>query len=119
MTRKQLTPELRAKLNVVLEQAAQNRYSVSLVYGVYNAVLEKDERPQSCASCLKRNVQELCKWLDENPQSAGAEAARLEAEKAEAARLEAENSRNTGKTAPSPDYAQPKIKGKKAEDSLL
>lgn len=42
-----------------------HRYSMSKIYGLSNKVFNKNEQPQSCASCLIRKVDELRKWLDQ------------------------------------------------------
>lgn len=40
-----------------------HRYSMSKIYGLSNKVFNRNEQPQSCASCLIRKVDELRKWL--------------------------------------------------------
>lgn len=40
-----------------------HRYSMSRIYGAYNAVFGTKEQPQSCSSCLIRKVRELKEWL--------------------------------------------------------
>ncbi|TFD94657.1 hypothetical protein E2605_14895 [Dysgonomonas capnocytophagoides] len=40
-----------------------HRYSMSKIYGLSNKVFNKNEQPQSCASCLIRKVDELRKWV--------------------------------------------------------
>lgn len=62
-----LTPELKAKLNTVLAEARVNRFSVSRVFETYNEIFGKDDKPQSCASCLRTRVEALQKWKEENP----------------------------------------------------
>lgn len=52
---------------LVAEVEKTHRYSMSRVYSTYNQVFGKNEQPQSCASCLIRKVQELKKWLAEQP----------------------------------------------------
>lgn len=42
-----------------------HRYSMSRIYGLYNEVFGKEEKPQSCASCLIRKTNELKKWFNE------------------------------------------------------
>mgnify|MGYP000861553420 CR=1 FL=1 len=49
---------------LVDEVARTHRYSMSRIYGLYNKVFDKNETPQSCASCLIRKVRELTAWLD-------------------------------------------------------
>lgn len=38
---------------------------MSKIYDVANRVFDKNETPQSCASCLIRKVRELRKWLED------------------------------------------------------
>lgn len=45
-----------------------HKYSMSKIYGLYNEVFDKDEKPQSCASCLIRKIKELEEWLKVQPQ---------------------------------------------------
>lgn len=40
-----------------------HKYSMSKIYGLYNRVFEKNENPQSCASCLIRKLKELEDWV--------------------------------------------------------
>lgn len=56
-----LTDEVRALVDEVKQT---HRYSMSRIYGLYNRVFEKNEAPQSCASCLIRKVRELTVWLE-------------------------------------------------------
>ena len=42
-----------------------HRYSMSVIYGLWNEVFGKAETPQSCASCLMRKVDDLRRWLSE------------------------------------------------------
>nr|DAL98544.1 MAG TPA: hypothetical protein [Caudoviricetes sp.] len=42
-----------------------HRYSMSKIYGLSNKVFNRNEQPQSCASCLIRKVKELKTWLDQ------------------------------------------------------
>lgn len=44
-----------------------HRYSMSRIYSLSNRVFNKQEAPQSCASCLIRKVRELKKWLESQP----------------------------------------------------
>lgn len=48
---------------LVQEVDATHRYSMSRIYSLYNEIFEKNETPQSCASCLIRKVNELKTWL--------------------------------------------------------
>lgn len=54
--------------SLVQEVERTHRYSMSRIYGAYNEVFGKNEQPQSCASCLIRKIQELKKWLGEQPK---------------------------------------------------
>lgn len=53
---------------LIKEVDTTHRYSMSRIYDLYNKVFDKNEVPQSCASCLIRKVRELNKWLDEQPK---------------------------------------------------
>lgn len=48
----------------VIEESRHHRYSVSRVYAAYNEVFSKQEKPQTCSSCLRNRVCELGKWLE-------------------------------------------------------
>lgn len=54
---------------LVAEVEKTHRYSMSRIYEAHNQVFDKDEQPQSCASCLIRKVQELKKWLSEQTKA--------------------------------------------------
>ncbi|NDV79347.1 hypothetical protein [Dysgonomonas sp. 511] len=41
-----------------------HRYSMSGIYTLYNEVFDRNETPQSCASCLIRKARELRRWLE-------------------------------------------------------
>lgn len=41
-----------------------HRYSMSRIYALSNEIFARDEKPQSCSSCLIRKVRELRNWLD-------------------------------------------------------
>ncbi|MDR1501482.1 MAG: hypothetical protein LBT43_03385 [Prevotella sp.] len=41
-----------------------HRYSMSKIYNLANRVFNKNEIPQSCASCLIRKTRELRSWLN-------------------------------------------------------
>lgn len=57
--------QLKSEVTAMIEQVDRtHRYSMSLIYGLYNRVNGTDERPQSCASCLIRKVKQLREWLD-------------------------------------------------------
>lgn len=62
--------ELQARVEtLVAEVEKTHRYSMSRIYEVHNQVFDKNEQPQSCASCLIRKVQELKKWLREQTKA--------------------------------------------------
>jgi len=48
-----------------------HRYSMSLIYGLYNKVFGTNETPQSCASCLIRKVKALRDWVEEQKEKPG------------------------------------------------
>lgn len=53
--------------NLIAEVDKTHRYSMSRIYGLWNRVYDKNEAPQSCASCLIRKVKELREWLANQP----------------------------------------------------
>lgn len=59
-----VTPALIGQVREVIADGARHHYSVSKVYGAYNAVFGKKDTPQTCSSCLRNRVRELCKWLE-------------------------------------------------------
>jgi len=57
--------ELCTEIGELIEYVERtHRYSMSRIYSAYNKVFSKDEKPQSCASCLIRKVRELKVWMD-------------------------------------------------------
>ncbi|GAB6122241.1 hypothetical protein [Dysgonomonas termitidis] len=47
-----------------------HRYSMAKIYSLANRVFNRNEAPQSCASCLIRKARELRNWLDsQEPES--------------------------------------------------
>ena len=50
--------------DLLIEVEQTHRYSMSKIYGLHNRVFEKNETPQSCASCLIRKVRELSDWYN-------------------------------------------------------
>lgn len=61
MNRTQLKKEVAA---LICEVDKTHRYSMSKIYELYNTVFDKNETPQSCASCLIRKINELKDWLE-------------------------------------------------------
>jgi len=59
-----VTAELLGKIAEVLDMASRNRYSAKAVYGAYNEVMGRNDRPETCATCLRNRVRELRKWYD-------------------------------------------------------
>lgn len=59
---KKLIKEVKDLIN---EVDRTHRYSMSKIYGLTNKVFNRNEQPQSCASCLIRKVNELKQWLDQ------------------------------------------------------
>lgn len=57
--------DLIQRVDAVLQDAAQHRYSVSRIYAAYNEALSKNDQPQTCASCLRNRVRELRVWRDD------------------------------------------------------
>lgn len=58
--------ELKAKVKFVLQQAQNNRYSVSRIYAAHNAIFELQEAPQTCSTCLTSRVKKLREWWGAN-----------------------------------------------------
>lgn len=50
---------------LVQEVHETHRYSMSRIYSLSNEIFGKNEKPQSCASCLIRKVKELETWLSD------------------------------------------------------
>lgn len=61
MSKKDLAQEVADLIN---EVERTHRYSMTRIYSLYNEVFEKNESPQSCASCLMRKIRELKDWLE-------------------------------------------------------
>lgn len=58
-------PELKSEVEILLDEVDRtHRYSMSRIYSLWNIVNEKNETPQSCASCLIRKVRDLRSWLE-------------------------------------------------------
>ena len=58
-------PELNSEVEILLDEVDRtHRYSMSRIYSLWNIVNEKNETPQSCASCLIRKVKDLRSWLE-------------------------------------------------------
>ena len=61
--------ELKSEVEQLLAEVDKtHRYSMSKIYDVTNRVFDKNETPQSCASCLIRKVRELRKWLEDQSE---------------------------------------------------
>lgn len=58
---KKLIKEVKALID---EVEKTSKYSMSKIYDLYNQVFGTNEKPQSCASCLIRKVEELKVWLN-------------------------------------------------------
>lgn len=66
--------ELRKKVEELIKEVrTTHKYSMSGIYGLWNTVFDKNEIPQSCASCLIRKVEELDRWLKKQPVQEEAE----------------------------------------------
>lgn len=68
MENKELRGLMREVRDLLIEVEKTHRYSMSKIYGLYNIVFEKNETPQSCASCLIRKVNELKAWWYSNAE---------------------------------------------------
>lgn len=42
-----------------------HQYSMSRIYSLWNFLFDRNETPQSCASCLIRKTQDIKNWLSE------------------------------------------------------
>ncbi len=58
-----VTPQLLARVNTVIDEAAKHKYSVSRVYAAHNAVFIKNAKPETCSTCLRNRVRDLKAWL--------------------------------------------------------
>lgn len=61
----EITDAILDQVKAVLEDKAQNKYSTSKIYAAHNAVFNKNETPESCASCLRKRADALVKWYGE------------------------------------------------------
>ena len=59
--------------DLIVQIEKTHRYSMSKIYALSNKVFNKNETPQSCASCLIRKVRELKNWLNEQNTTKDAE----------------------------------------------
>lgn len=58
------TPELVQRVKDVIDEVTKtHKYSMSRIYGAYNEAFEKNEKPESCISCLRSRVGWLKDWL--------------------------------------------------------
>lgn len=74
--------ELKKEVAALIREVEKtHRYSMSKIYGLYNRIFNKNETPQSCASCLIRKVNELKNWLEEQNQDKKEEKPRAETKK--------------------------------------
>ncbi|MEN9918327.1 MAG: hypothetical protein RL662_763 [Bacteroidota bacterium] len=48
---------------LIKEIEKTHRYSMSRIYNLHNKIFNKNELPQSCASCLIKKVKDLKNWL--------------------------------------------------------
>lgn len=62
----EVTDALLDQVKAVLEDKANNKYSTSKIYAAHNAVFNKTETPESCASCLRKRADALLKWYTEH-----------------------------------------------------
>lgn len=63
-------PELKSEVEILLDEVDRtHRYSMSRIYSLWNIVNEKNETPQSCASCLIRKVRDLRSWLEKESEN--------------------------------------------------
>lgn len=67
-----VTPQLVEQVKAVLADAEKHTYSVSRVFGAYNTALGKNDKPETCASCLRIRVEALAKWFKGMPKTAKA-----------------------------------------------
>lgn len=61
----EVTDAILDQVKAVLEDKANNKYSTSKIYAAHNAVFNKNETPESCASCLRKRADALVKWYGE------------------------------------------------------
>lgn len=65
----EVTDALLDQVKAVLEDKANNKYSTSKIYAAHNAVFNKTETPESCASCLRKRADALLKWYTDREVS--------------------------------------------------
>lgn len=51
------------QVKTVIGEGDRHKYSVSRVYNAYNKAHDKNDKPQTCSSCLRARVNELRSWL--------------------------------------------------------
>lgn len=90
------TPELLQKVQEVLSMRSAHKLSMSLIYEVHNKLFGLNEKPESCASCLKRRADAISVWyagyLAEQPTPPVIE------EPVEPAQAEADTAKSQGTT---------------------
>lgn len=82
---KHVTPQLANLVEGVLGEAAKHTFSVSRLYAAYNGALQKNDKPQTCSSCLRNRAAELKKWYAEYKASKGKKVAVADTEDDEVA----------------------------------
>lgn len=107
MEKKELRGLMHEVRDLLIEVEKTHRYSMSKIYGLYNKVFEKNETPQSCASCLIRKVNELRTWYS----NAKEKYAEMPAEE------ETSDSNDMSREVGSYEEALPKKKSKKRKEA--
>lgn len=63
-----VTPQLIKRVETVLAEAVNHKYSVSRIYATHNEVFKKRDQPQTCSSCLRNRVRDLKAWFNGMPE---------------------------------------------------
>lgn len=66
---KEVDAKLMGMIKSVIADSEKHTYSMSKVYHAHNSVFKRNDKPQSCPSCLRNRVAELRSWLTKEKQS--------------------------------------------------
>lgn len=72
-----VTPAMVKQVDAVLAEAEKHKYSVSRVFGAFNTVMQKTDKPQTCSSCLRNRVRDLKKWRTEYAKATAPKAGKV------------------------------------------
>lgn len=60
-----ITPELVSQVDEVIADSVKHNYHASKIYAAHNAVFKRQDKPQTCGSCVRNRVRDLKKWKAE------------------------------------------------------